>query len=254
MGEKSPADIAKELKGAQALIGKKQVGIPDENSTPEEWVKFHRTRGVPAEFSGYDFSEVKTDLLKDVPAEQRAGLWDEAEENRFKEFAKASNLSQTEAKNLLQRELAHRFEANKALMAEQAATARKAQDLITENWGNRAEEYTQDANNFARHMGLGDDVIAALNGLAGHSAESRFKLVDFMRTQGAQLREGGQPGKTAGGAIPAASMTPDQARSAKEQYLAQSDNRNAYMDSSHPNHKAVTDQVTQYLLAERGNK
>lgn len=250
-GEKTPAEVLKELKGAQSLLGKKQVGIPDEKSTPEEWAKFHETRGVPKESDDYDFAGVKDDLLKDVPEDQREGMWDEGEERRFKEFAKASNLSQTEAKNLLQRELSHRFEAGKAAAAESAAVSKAAKDMITENWGNREEEYTQDANNFARHMGLGDDVLANIQKMAG-TAEARFKTVDFMRQQGALLREGGQPGKTRPGAVPAGSMTADQARMAKSDYLAQGDNQKAYMDSNHPNHKAVTDQVTAYLKAERG--
>ncbi|MGB1390638.1 MAG: hypothetical protein ACPG61_17330 [Paracoccaceae bacterium] len=254
IGEKTPAEIAKELKGAQSLLGKKQVGIPDDKSTPEEWAKFHETRGVPKEADGYDFTSVRDDLLKDIPEADREGAWDTAEEKRFREIAKAANLSSTEASELLKRELGHRMEAQAESVKADKAASKAATDLITENWGNKSDEYTQDANNFARHMGLGDDVIGAMQKMAGTNAEARFKLVDFMRTQGAQLREGGQPGKTSGGAIPASGMTPDQARAAKADYLAQGENQKAYMDSNHPSHKAVTDQVTQYLKAERGIK
>lgn len=254
VGDKSPADVAKELKGAQTLLGKKQIGIPNEESTPVEWAKFHETRGVPGNAEGYDFSSVKDEVLKDIPEDQREGAWDEGEEKRFRELAKAANLSKTEASELLKRELGYRMEAQGKVAKESADAAKAAQDMITENWGNRTEEYTQDANNFARHMGLGDDVIGAMQKLAGVNAEARFKLVDFMREQGALLREGGQPGKTSGGAVPASGMSADQARQAKTQYLAQGDNQKAYMDPTHPNHQSVTDQVTQYLRAERGIK
>lgn len=253
-GEKSPADVLKELKGAQALLGKKQIGIPNAESTPEEWAKFHETRGVPAAADGYDFTSVRDELLKDIPEADREGAWDKDEEARFREIAKAANLSTTEAGELLKRELGYRMEAKTAAAAESATASKAAADMITENWGNKAEEYTQDANNFARHMGLGDDVMKELQSVAGNNAEARFKLVDFMQTQGALLREGGQIGKTGSGAIPATGMSPDQARVAKTTYLGQGDNQAAYMDPTHANHKMVTDQVTAYLKSERGIK
>lgn len=254
IGEKTPAQIAKELQNAQSLLGKKQVGIPTAESTPEEWAKFHEARGVPKDADGYDFASVREDILKDVPEGERDAAWNKDEEKRFREIAKASNLNSTEANEVLKRELSHRMEGQAKIAAENAKAATAAKDLITQNWGNKAEEFTQDANNFARHMGLGDDVIKAMTEMAGSNADARFKLVDYMRTQGQLLNEGGQPGATTGGANPASSMTPDQATAAKAQFLATGDNKEAYNDANHPRYAAVTAQMTQYLQAERAAK
>ena len=130
VGDKSPADVAKELKGAQALLGKKQIGIPNEDSTPEEWAAFHAARGVPGNAEGYDFSAIKGDLLKDIPEDQREFVWDEGEEKRFRDLAKAANLSKTEASELLKRELGYRMESQGKAAKESADAAKAAQDMI----------------------------------------------------------------------------------------------------------------------------
>lgn len=257
VGEKTPAEIAKELQNAQKLIGKKSVGIPTTESTPEEWAAYHTARGVPENAEGYDFTSIKDAVLEAIPADQREDAWDEAEEEHWRGIFRQSNLSQTEATEVFRRGL----EARMAKAAEHAETAQKVAaqvtDQITENWGNRAEEYTQDANNFARAMGLiepngNTDVFEALNQLAGSNADARFKLADFMRKQGAMMREGGQPNADPAGGDPAKGMTKDQAKQAKENYLNTGDNRRAYTDPGHPRHKEVEAEVTKFLKIERG--
>lgn len=254
VGEKTPAQIAKELHGAQELIGKKTIGVPDENSTPEEQAAFHKARGVPDADDGYDFQAVQDDLVKDIPEADRAAFleanWDKDEEARFRALAKSANLSQTEAKEFLQREIAHRVETGRAAAEAEKKVATDTTNLITEKWGNKEEEYSQDANNFAREMGITGDVMDGIRNLSGSSAETRFKIAEFFRTEGALLREGGVPGQPGGRAT--GQMTPDQARVAKEEYLNQGDNRAAYQDSNHPNYKMVEAKVTEFLRIEKG--
>lgn len=253
VGEKTPADVAKELQGAQTLLGKKTIGIPTAESTPEEWARFHEARGVPGSADKYDFTAVRDEALKDIPADQREAAWDKDEEQRFRELAKSSNLSQTEANELMKRELAFRMEKAKKEGEENAAQAKIANDLVTEHWGNKTPEYTQDANNLFRHLGIGDDALAAIQKLDNVTGEARFKLIEMARIMGGNLREGGQPGRQGGG-IPVTSMTAEQADAAKEEYLNTGDNRKAYMEPQHPRHKEVTNQVTEYLKITRAKK
>lgn len=251
VGEKTPAQIAKELQGAQSLLGKKTIGIPNKESKPEEWKAFHKARGVPEDETGYDFAALRDEALKDIPEDQRDAAWDKDEEAYWRGVFKNSNVSQTEATEIMRRGLEKRLGEFTATAEAERKIGKQVSDKITEDWGPKKDEYTQDANNFARHIGLADDMVDAMMKLPGVTAETRFNLLEFMRTQGALLREGGQTGRP-GAAPTAGNMTPDQARVAKDQYLDQGDNRVAYMESSHPRHKEVTAQVTTYLKIERG--
>lgn len=251
IGTKTPLDIAKELKGAQALIGKKTVGVPGENSTPEEQAAFHKARGVPEKGDDYKFDDVLSELTKDLPE----GLItaDPEREKQFREMARASNLSNTEARELMKRQLGAEIEARKATAAASQALQQKTNDLVTQTWGTKKDEFTQDANNFLRHVGIDDDALKVVNSALGANPEARMKFLDFARQQGMMLREGGKMHGAQAGAV-ISTMTPDQARVAKQEYIAQGDNREAYMNPQHKNHKMVTDQMTQYLRAERGVK
>ena len=248
---KSYEQLAKELHGAQSLIGKKSVGIPNKDSKPEEWKAFHKARGVPEDEAGYDFTTLRDEALKDIPEDQRDAAWDKDEEAYWRGVFKNSNVSQTEAAEIMRRGLEKRMGEFTATAEAERKVGKQVSDKITEEWGPKKDEYTQDANNFARHIGLEDDMVDAMMKLPGVTADTRYNLLEFMRTQGALLREGGQTGRP-GAAPTAGNMTPEQARTAKEQYLDQGDNREAYMESSHPRHKEVTTQVTTYLKIERG--
>lgn len=255
---KSYEQLAKELHGAQSLIGKKSVGIPNKDSKPEEWAAFHKARGVPDAVDGYNFDATKEAVLEGIPKDviESPDGWNDAEEKRFRELAKQSNLSDREANELLRRELEHRkaglMESSKA----HREAARVVTDHITEKYGPKAEGATQDASVAAKHLGFDEDVVSVINSAKGSSGEARAKTFDFLVDMGRRLGEGGQPGNAGGSttALSAKGMTADQARNAKEAYLNQGDNRAAYNDSTHPNYQAVTRQVTEYLKVERGIK
>ncbi len=250
VGTKSPLDVAKELKNAQSMLGKKTIGIPGENSTPEEQQAFHKARGVPESVDGYKFDDVIAEVMKDVPKE--LAEIDPEREKRYRELFKNSNVSNGEARELLRREMSREI----GELKQKAETARQltqqTNDLVTQAWGNKREEKTQDANNFFRHLGIDDDALKVVNGALGTKPEARMKFLELAASQGASLREGGQPG--AGGGLVPGAMTPDQARMAKEQYLAQGDNRDAYLNPQHRNHEAVSKQVYEYAKVQRGVK
>jgi hypothetical protein len=250
VGQRSPAEVAKELKNAQGLIGKKTIGIPGKDSTPEEQRAFHEARGVPKDEAGYDFGATIDELVANAPEGWQR---DEKREAQFRTWARNSNLSNTEANNLLKQYFTSEFEGNRDAIKAASEATKTARNLMTERWGADAEGKTNAANRFARHVGLDDDAIEVFLSAAGTKPEARFKLIDYMANQGAMLEEGGGDGKapmSPGGQ----QMTADQARVAKEQFLAQGDNQAAYMDSSHPRHGAVERQVTAYLKIERGIK
>lgn len=245
VGEKTPAQIAKELKGAQALLGKKSIGIPGKDATPEEHRAFHEARGVPADASGYDFTDVITEIATANPDWPR----DEAREQQFKELANSANLSAGEAKELVRKELSRELEANKAAITagKQANTA--TETMIAEKWGPNREANTAAANRFAHHLGIDGDVMEVFMKAAGTKPEARFKLLELMAEQGKGLEEGAGPG---GYNPKPTGMSPEQATAAKEQFLNTGDNRTAYLDPGHKNHQQVSNQVYLYAKAERG--
>lgn len=249
MGEKTPAQVAKELREAQKLIGKKVIGIPGKDATPEEHRAYHTARGVPESADGYQFDDVLEELAAAAP---EGFARDEAREKEFRELAKAANLSNAEARELIKRQLSTEFEKSKDTIKAHTEATTKAKALMVENWGPNVEGKTLAANKFVRQIGFDDDMLEAFMSVAGTKPEARFKLVDFFAQQGELLRE--NPGGGGGEIMAGDSLSPDQARIAKEQFLSQGDNRQAYTDSSHARHKAVTDQMTVFLKAERGVK
>lgn len=247
IGTKTPAQVARELRDAQRLIGKKTIGIPGKDSTPEEQRAFHQARGVPDSPEKYDL----TATLDEIKAQMPEGfVYDEKREKQFREIAKAANLSNAEANEFAKRQVLAEFEQNKQQIIAQTQSNKQTEDLVAQNWGPDRQAKEQAANRFARHIGFDEDMLSVFMKAAGTKPEARFKLIDYFAEQGSLLKEGGGPG-TMPGASPAASMSPEQAAIAKENFLNQGDNRAAYMDGSHPNHKAVTAQVTQYLMVGR---
>lgn len=246
MGEKTPAQLAIELKAAQSLIGKKTIGIPGPTSTPEEQRAYHTARGVPEAPDGYKLDDVLAEIEKEFPGIER----DAAREKQFREFARASNLSQTEAAELVSRQLRAEIAANaEGIKAAQTAnTATKT--LIDENWGPKAEAKNVAATRGARHIGLDDAATEVFMKAAGTNPEARFKLVDALATLGEMLGEGGGPGTQPGGGQ--LTMTADQARVAGQQFLDQGDNREAYMNPAHDRHKAVEAEYTKYARIAQG--
>lgn len=245
IGDKTPAQVAIELKNAQALIGKKAIGIPGKDATPEEHRAFHEARGVPADPSGYDFADVIDELAAANPDWPR----DEAREQQFKELAKSANLSAGEAKELVRKQLTQELEANKGAIVAQRQANTATETMIAEGWGANREAKTAAANRFAHHMGIDGDVMEVFMKAAGTKPEARFKLLELMAEQGANLEEGAGPG---GFNPKPGGMSPEQATAAKEQFLNTGDNRAAWMNPAHPRHKAVTDALYPYQKAERG--
>jgi hypothetical protein len=247
VGDKTPAQVAKELKGAQTLLGKKTIGIPTKDSTPEEWKAFHEARGVPKDEAGYDFKGTLEELMKDAPEGVTLSPEREAE---FRALAKAANLDNGTANELIKRQLAKEWGSSKEALAQIATANKQAATMLDEKWGAKKDEYTQDANRFARHIGLDDTAIDAFMKVAGTKPEVRVNFVNFMREQGALLREGGDGGPIV--PVGGEALTPAQATEKKQAFLSIGDNQEAYLDPAHPRHKTVYAAMQPLLKAERG--
>ena len=249
IGEKSPAQVAKELKSAQALIGKKTIGIPGPDSTPEEQRAFHAARGVPETGDKYDFAESMDEIKKDMPKGWQA---DPAREQWFRKVALERHLTNKEANDLVRDVFKYEQEKATAQLTQAADFDRQTEDLVAQGWGPQRAQKQQAANTFLHSQGFGEDEVSVIMKMAGANPQARFNIIDTFARMGELLGEGGGP--TPPLTDPVAGMSKEQAAVAKQQFLAQGDNQAAYMDSTHPRHGAVTQHMTKLIKIERGIK
>ena len=92
----SMGDLCKTIVNQQKLIGKKYVGIPNENSTPEEIAKYREAIGVPVNFEDYDFGPSSPEV------EKEAGPDDPTVNKAFKQLLFDAGISQSQAKKIRQ--------------------------------------------------------------------------------------------------------------------------------------------------------
>lgn len=92
----SIGDLCKTIVNQQKLIGQKYVGIPNENSTPEEIAKYREAIGVPVNFEDYEFGPSSPEV------EKEAGPDDPTVNKAFKQLLFDAGISQSQAKKLRQ--------------------------------------------------------------------------------------------------------------------------------------------------------
>lgn len=250
VGEKTPAEIARELKNAQALIGKKAIGIPGKDSTPEEHRAFHKARGVPETEEGYDLAPAITALQEKAPEG-----WEPSEPltNAFRKAAKLSNMSNGEAQQFAQHFLAAQFEANTPLVQAHLTATKEAKALMTEHWGANPEPHNAAFDRGMRALGLESEGIDVFLNAYGGNGKARFNLVDKIAEIGRLQSEGGP---IPGGGINNAptGMTPQQARQQIDTLLADPVNQEAYQDPMHARNKQITAEIVRLGKIERGVK
>lgn len=249
IGTKSPAEVAKELMNAQKLLGKKAVGIPGKDSTPEEQRAFHKARGVPDDENGYDLAPAIDELKKSAPAGWNPSPEAEA---AFKKAARLSNLSQGEASQFAQVWLGEQFKAQETMVAAQLKASTDAKAIMAKEWG---PDQTVNEANFARGMkaigldGAGVDVL--LEAVAGSGA-ARFNAVNSIAEIGRRFQEGGPTPGLGNGLGGGASMTKEQARAEMERIKADPVLSAAYLNPIDPRNKEVTAEMTRLGKIERG--
>lgn len=248
IGNKTPEQIAKDAMNAQKLIGKKSVGIPGPNSTPEEQRAFHKARGVPDEATGYDLAPTLDKLKDNMPA---GWAPDEKMETAFKEAARLSNMSQTEASRFAEVWLGKQFEMRKEVMETQVKASTEARALMSSTWGPNTEQETA---NFGRGMkaigldGAGVDVL--LDALAG-DGKARFGAVQAIANIGRNFAEDGPtPGLNPNRSGTA--MSKEQARAEMERIKADPVLSDAWTNPVNARHGEIRAEMIRLGKIERG--
>lgn len=120
-GINSMDDLCKKVVNQESLIGKKYVGIPNENSSPEEISKYREAIGVPVRFE--DYTMEATPEIKEAYGEDDPEIM-----NSFKKVMFDAGLSQKQAQAL-------RTGYDKIIsgIAEKNSAKEKAIDLEFEN-------------------------------------------------------------------------------------------------------------------------
>lgn len=250
IGDKTPAQIAKELQNAQKLLGKKSIGIPGKDSTPEEQRAFHKARGVPEDENGYDLKPALESLKEVAPPG-----WEPAPELEasFRKAARLSNISQGEATEFAKHWLGEQFKSREQFVNTQMAAQKEAKAIMAREWGPDTTAHTAAFERGARAIGLeGAAVDVLLETIAG-DGKARFAAVNAVAEIGRRFAENGPvPGinPTDG----ATTMTKEQARSQMDRIKADPVLSVAYTDITHPRHKEVTAEMTRLGKIERGVK
>lgn len=248
IGEKTPAEVAKELQNAQKLLGKKAIGIPGKDSTPEEQRAFHKARGVPESEEGYELAPV-VEKIKAVAPEGWAP--DTALEQRFRKAARLSNMSNGEAQQFAEHFLGEEFKAREEFVKTEVAATKEATSLFTQHIG---PDRTVFDSNFARGMnaiGLDTEGVDVFLGAYGGNGKARFNMARVVAEIGARYGEGTTPPglNPSGGGV---GMSKQQARGEMDRILADPANQEAYNDPTHAKHQEITREITRLGKIERG--
>lgn len=248
VGDKTPAQVAKELMNAQALLGKKSIGIPTKDSTPEEHRAFHKARGVPETEADYDLAPAMEELKKTAPEGWNPSPETEAS---FRKAARLANISQGEANEFAKHYLGDQFKEREELVRREVTATKDASAMLAKEWG---PDRTVGEANFARGMkavGLPADSVDVFLAAYGADGAARFNMVKAVAEIGRRQLEGGPiPGGQPGGN--GAGMTKEQAITEQSRIKADPELSKAFMDVNHARHKEISNEMARLGKIERG--
>lgn len=216
----NPADFFKHYDEMQSSFGSR-VKLPDADSTPEEWGKFHDKMGRPESADKYNYGEVPEGV--EINAEMQG---------KFGELAYELGLSDTQAQKLME------FDVQRAQsQAEKADTNlgdeafdKMANDAFGDNRESIIKNASEQLNKFAPE-GFADHVA----GLDNKSLIVMASVLDQMsKSTGEDNMPNGAEGHT--GALSEAEI-----RGQASALMAKPE----YRDKFHPNHKATADKVNE---------
>jgi len=235
-GGESPAELLRQYRDLEAMVGPDQVRIPGDSSSPEEVEAFWSRLGRPSTPEGYAFS----------PGETATG-YDTALSNWFREAAHAVHMPADMAQALHDR------------FREQAATARAQQwqsaeherqhceSQLRRDWGRSYDARLEDARRAVERLG-GDTLKQVFNdsGLGDHPALVRA-FADIGRllagTASATPQNGSDVSEGRENALSKTIPTATQAQ--REIMRLRSDGAfmAAYGDRTHPSHDVAQQQM-----------
>lgn len=140
----SVESLLKQFDNAQSLIGKKTIGVPAEDASPEEWQEFYNRMGRPEDPKAYEFDPQAAPEGFEIPEEFKRAP---EEEELLKSIFHEAGLTKAQAKAVLKRTDQAFFE--------------KYQDQIKQHEEQKAARDTEMVNLFEKHFpGEKDKAIA----------------------------------------------------------------------------------------------
>ncbi len=163
---KSIDDVWKKLDGSQALIGQRTV--PDEKSTPEQWVEHYKSLGMPEEAGKYNFNR---DSFSDEFKNSQSDEYDSA----VKAIFLKAGLNQKQV-DIIQPDVEKLAEQIQIQKAEADAQADKAFDELTEKtFGTNKDQIIADTSQLLKELtpegfaekvaGLDNETLVILSGV-----------------------------------------------------------------------------------------
>lgn len=201
------------------------VELPSETSTDEERAEFHRRRGVPDTFEGYEYKrgEGLSDNI-DIDDEKVAA---------FSQIAKKHNLTQEQFTGVANDYLAL---IDKDITAfdliqkdKDDKEAGEAESALKKEWGNAYDEKVARANLLMKKY-AGQEAVAELG------LQNSTKMVQLFDAIAEDMSEDRLKGLT-----PVSTSTPSEVT----KKIAELKAHPAFMDASHPQHQEVVDELTE---------
>lgn len=246
-GWKSPADVLASYAQLEGTLGRDKVALPGKDAKPEDWASVWNKLGRPEKPEGYDLSGFKAPDGMPWNADAQQAM-----------------VSRLHGLGLTQQQLAGAFQAyaeiqGGAFQGMQQATAQAAETATAElrrEWGagydanielaNRAVKAAfGDKLDDAKQMRLADGTFLLDNPVIARAFASL----------GGRMAEDADLAGARGGGGANAVRTPDQAKAEIQRIrsAAASDPKHAYVDPSHPEHKALQARMNElYALAAGG--
>ena len=245
-GINSMDDLMKKFDGAQSLIGKKTVGVPTAESTPEEWANHFKKLGTPEASDGYVFGEIKLAEGLDLP--EGFDLQDAESMSFMKNTFHKANLTNDQA-NIIHAEHVNRLAETVAKQKEVQQAAADAQnkefnDLAMDTFGEKTGEVLQNTNDMLAQYG-DPKFKEHLQGLDNSSLILMASVLNNFKK--ANLTEDGN----VSGAQTMGRATPTELRQKARELMKSPE----FNDGGHSLHRAVNKRITDlYAEAARRDK
>lgn len=218
-------EMAKSLLEAQKLVGKPKVGVPSEQSTPEEKTAFYKELGVPETSDGYEFKKPEG-IPDEAYSEEDAKAW--------ADFFKENNLTKEQANNARNRFIEMQTEAQTA-----ATTALNEQ--LNKAFGDKKAAITAEATAelvaAIPDAALRDQISKAMSDeLTPAFALAMGHLVQSLKVKYGRADSNVNDGDSVAG------MTAEEVRALGKAKMASE----AYRDPMHRDHKATREEADRY--------
>lgn len=224
----SPDKLFQQFDNAQSLIGKKAVGVPTEDSSPEEWNEFYNKMGRPESHDKYEFE--KTELPEGL-----ARLEDT--DAKAKELFHKAGLTAAQAKQVMKGYDEILSEQFTGLQSQQQEQLTKMNDefesLLDQEFGGKKEEAVERVNKLMSEN-VSDSMKAHIDSLDNKSLMVLTSVLNNVHQK--YVSEDGAP---TGGDAPAAISVESMRADAKAMMMSPE-----YKDVMHPNHEAAKAKVS----------